>query len=607
MKYTWLKKILAGTLAITLLLPAAVQVNADVTSTEEAVEEITADSPEIESSEELPEEQEGEPVESPQENHVPDPVPVTDSVTEQEEPKVEMPENASVQSRETRKNGWVLQNGTYYYYENGNMVTGWKKVDGYWYYMDQSGVMVTGWLQLGKTWYYLNQYGAMVTGWREVNHNWYYFQSSGAMTTGWVETGDTYYYFKDWGGMAVGWYQYNNNWYYFDKNGLMLKGWQKIGNTQYYFKDWGGMTIGWRTIDGTYYYFDKNGAMQRNKWIGTYYYVTSDGSMATDTWIGDYYVDSTGRWIPGYSKDQEGWVQTGEGWKYKKSDGSYATGWLTVSDKKYYFNSSGIMQKGWLYLNGSWYYLLTDSTQKAYMAVSQWIDGSGRPVDSGDKGYYYIDKYGKMVAGETYSLGNYIYSFDESGKCTGWEERYVTAVDPANGKKYTLEKQYATDPQVGKDITERDLLAAVTYREAGNQGVEGMTAVAMVILNRMESSQFPDTLSYVIYQKGQFEVARNHTLTTMLESIRDKTETYELLKKYKVYEAVDDAYASLEAYRKNGTPRTIEGITLPDNKKDFDYLFFMTPAAFAASGLDPVKSESMTYKGHTFFVKYIYS
>jgi N-acetylmuramoyl-L-alanine amidase len=50
------------------------------------------------------------------------------------------------------------------------------------------------------------------------------------------------------------------------------------------------------------------------------------------------------------------------------------------------------------------------------------------------------------------------------------------------------------------------LLAKVVYGEARGEPYTGKVAVAAVVLNRVESSQFPDSLSEVIYQPGAFSV-----------------------------------------------------------------------------------------------------
>lgn len=54
---------------------------------------------------------------------------------------------------------------------------------------------------------------------------------------------------------------------------------------------------------------------------------------------------------------------------------------------------------------------------------------------------------------------------------------------------------------------EIDMLASITYLEAGNQSMAGRRAVVEVILNRVMSDEFPDSIEEVLYQKGQFTPA----------------------------------------------------------------------------------------------------
>ena len=49
-----------------------------------------------------------------------------------------------------------------------------------------------------------------------------------------------------------------------------------------------------------------------------------------------------------------------------------------------------------------------------------------------------------------------------------------------------------------------DLLARLINGEARGEPYKGQVAVGAVVMNRVKSSQFPDTISGVIYQKGQF-------------------------------------------------------------------------------------------------------
>lgn len=48
------------------------------------------------------------------------------------------------------------------------------------------------------------------------------------------------------------------------------------------------------------------------------------------------------------------------------------------------------------------------------------------------------------------------------------------------------------------------LLATIIYCEAGNQPYDGKVAVGSVVMNRIASRRFPDTVESVLYQRGQF-------------------------------------------------------------------------------------------------------
>ena len=54
---------------------------------------------------------------------------------------------------------------------------------------------------------------------------------------------------------------------------------------------------------------------------------------------------------------------------------------------------------------------------------------------------------------------------------------------------------------------EKELLASLIFCEAGNQPYEGQVAVGAVVMNRIKSSSYPDTMEEVIYQSGQFSPA----------------------------------------------------------------------------------------------------
>ncbi len=54
-----------------------------------------------------------------------------------------------------------------------------------------------------------------------------------------------------------------------------------------------------------------------------------------------------------------------------------------------------------------------------------------------------------------------------------------------------------------------NLLARVVYGEARGEPYSGQVAVAAVVLNRVKSSKFPNSISGVVYQAGAFDAVRD--------------------------------------------------------------------------------------------------
>lgn len=62
---------------------------------------------------------------------------------------------------------------------------------------------------------------------------------------------------------------------------------------------------------------------------------------------------------------------------------------------------------------------------------------------------------------------------------------------------------------VAATAQEKDVLARLIEAEAGGEPYVGKVAVGYVVLNRVDSQDFPDTITSVIYQTGQFEPVAN--------------------------------------------------------------------------------------------------
>ncbi|MFR5967769.1 MAG: cell wall hydrolase [Oscillospiraceae bacterium] len=86
----------------------------------------------------------------------------------------------------------------------------------------------------------------------------------------------------------------------------------------------------------------------------------------------------------------------------------------------------------------------------------------------------------------------------------------AVAPDVAAHEPQTPEPVAEPEPEPRyEEITaeERELLARVVYAESNTEPIEGQIAVAQVVLNRVRSESFPDTVSEVIYQERQFSTA----------------------------------------------------------------------------------------------------
>ena len=442
------------------------------------------------------------------------------------------------------------------------------------YYADENGKMAVGKKQIDGDWYYFRDWGGMyqnafIKNGTSVCHA----AADGKLTVGWLQQGSTYYYFDETGEQYFDrFFEYDNNTYRVNADGKMVTGWQKINGTYYYFRGWGGM------YRSTFFQLG-----------GETYYADADGKMVT------------------------GWLSKENQWYYFRENGAmYRNTFFTHLNNSYYADANGVMVTGERTINGASYYF----KDWGGMAKNQWLNAQKRMV-SGDPqtGWYYFGSDGKMVK-SYYALlkknsSNWYYSFDENGVCILGSSQYVRAKDSVSGKYYTMEHQYYTDPSV----SDRDFFAAICSAEAGVQRKTGMTAVAMVIRNRMAAQNI--SLRTAIYKQQQFEPARNGSLTNYLTGIAEQSSSIiNQLKNNGAYGAVDESRSIMDAYLKNGTKRVIPGFG--DTRDDFDYLYFMTPKAFENLNMDKEKCVTYTYTykwttssgtaredSHIFFVNWV--
>lgn len=138
------------------------------------------------------------------------------------------------------------------------------------------------------------------------------------------------------------------------------------------------------------------------------------------------------------------------------------------------------------------------------------------------------------VDGDTcYVSADYVILSLDTGKAVTIEEE--VAAQKAAEEKKAAEAQAASstssssngqttststtqNSSLAASADEETLLAALVQCEAGGQGVQCMTAVGAVVVNRVRSGSYPNSIYNVIYQRGQFGPASSGRLESRLAS-----------------------------------------------------------------------------------------
>lgn len=189
-------------------------------------------------------------------------------------------------------------------------------------------------------------------GWKEIDGKTFYFDENGKMVTGLIKIDGKLYYFNDLGELQLGLTYLNipcrgYEIYYFDKDtGAVTNKWETVNGKKYYFNSEGlGYSNEVAKIDGKLYAFTRDGSLD----------TTTNGSavlhsVVPGTDIHEYYtyfleggVVQTG-WHIGY------YVIKGEVYKaydiqyYSPDTGAMVHGWQKIDGKTYYFRSSSVAE-----------------------------------------------------------------------------------------------------------------------------------------------------------------------------------------------------------------------------------------------------------------------
>ena len=99
----------------------------------------------------------------------------------------------------------------------------------------------------------------------------------------------------------------------------------------------------------------------------------------------------------------------------------------------------------------------------------------------------------------------YLSHSDTSGSITSTSEEVISKVEVSKFIEEDCDKEETTSVY---DYTEEelDLLARLIFSESGIESYETQLKVGSVVMNRVDSPHFPNTIREVIYQKNQFSV-----------------------------------------------------------------------------------------------------
>lgn len=222
-------------------------------------------------------------------------------------------------------------------------------------------------------------------------------------------------------------------------------------------------------------------------------------------------VDVEGSWTKVKSGDITGYVLT----KYTKS-GDDA--------RKEYIENAGATGR----VSGASALVIRESASTDAEKVTAVSEASALSLKSVENGWYKVT----FQDYSGYVLGKYIKESSPKGAITKAEYDKMTgsSADKKEETKTSDKKESSSKTEKSDDSksdngdyvikcsdSELDMLAAIIQCEAGGESYKGQVAVGAVVVNRVKSSRYPNSVESVIKQKSQFSPVRSGRFAKVLK------------------------------------------------------------------------------------------
>ena len=373
----------------------------------------------------------------------------------------------NVEEMLVEKNVWkgnVEEKNRIYLDEEGEKVTGLRKIENKFYFFDAEGVVQTGWQKVDDEEYFFSS----ETGERyenrveEIDGIRYTFNEDGEYsisqeTTSEIEvipeedsTGEENKIEKPIAEkVQTGWIETAEGKKYLDEKGNLLKGMQTIAEKLYFFDvETGVLQIGWITVGENRYCAAQNGELYRNQIItfgDIWYYMGSDGSVQKG------YIKALNGSL--YYGDLETGILNKSSWieiehkRYFANERAelYKNQFIKFGNTYYYIGNDGSVQKGIINVNNALYY--SDLDTGVVKRSAGWIDYNNNRYFAREGGmlfqnqmikfgdiYYYMGSDGSVQKGVVQTSNGVYYADPETGiiqnQKTGWLEK--------DGKRYFM-------------------------------------------------------------------------------------------------------------------------------------------------------------------------